>query len=417
MIDSSQGFATDVESITGNWPANPENWSYSSLKTAERCPLQWALTRASYPEIWAGAGYPPRPSPGALFGEIAHASLETVIRALESGGCESVRDDAAIGILKGLGGFTSVANSQISKRLQSLQENPRATNQIDGLETNLRARLPELRQIIQAMVTRVNLHAAARRTQSHILSARTDDISAGTRSGTLLEGSHPEVTLRAGALRAVGRVDLINVLEDGVELVDYKTGIEDDSHAEQLRSYALLWARDKRRNPSGDGPTTLTLTYSSHDVDVTTPTPQELDSLEIEWKARIIRVEDRIRYQPPPAVIDPEHCPTCPVRQMCRAYWERAVLSPSEVPDGQWFDYEGKAVGQIGARSWLFSGQDDRTPDLILRTGSDSSKFELNRSIRLLTILRSSDPDTGFPLGSFSRRSEIYHLTASDQVD
>ncbi len=55
------GFDTGVQDSSGRWPDLPRAWSYSSLKEAEECPRRWMLRRASYPQIWARQGYPPRP--------------------------------------------------------------------------------------------------------------------------------------------------------------------------------------------------------------------------------------------------------------------------------------------------------------------------------------------------------------------
>ena len=57
-------------------------------------------------------------------------------------------------------------------------------------------------------------------------------------------GSHPEATLQADDLRLWGRVDLLTVGHAKVDITDYKTGAENESHLDQLRFYAVLWDQD-----------------------------------------------------------------------------------------------------------------------------------------------------------------------------
>jgi hypothetical protein len=69
------------------WAAPPELFSFSSLKAVERCPLQWQLARSRYGDL---DGFPARPSPAAAEGEIVHAALERLFRALALEGCPAL---------------------------------------------------------------------------------------------------------------------------------------------------------------------------------------------------------------------------------------------------------------------------------------------------------------------------------------
>ena len=40
------------------WPEPPREMSVSSLRAIESCPRRWALSTASYPNLWRGIGYP-----------------------------------------------------------------------------------------------------------------------------------------------------------------------------------------------------------------------------------------------------------------------------------------------------------------------------------------------------------------------
>ncbi|MGH3435454.1 MAG: PD-(D/E)XK nuclease family protein [Sciscionella sp.] len=100
MTTEPARFATSVRSCWGIWPVPPASWSYSSLNDLEACPRRWMLSRAAYPELWEGSGYPPMPNTAALFGDVVHAALELLVRALVAADCESTGTAAAVAVLK-----------------------------------------------------------------------------------------------------------------------------------------------------------------------------------------------------------------------------------------------------------------------------------------------------------------------------
>jgi hypothetical protein len=102
------------------------------------------------------------------------------------------------------------------------------------------------------------------------------------RSGSLTAGVFAEIELRATQAGWKGKVDLLVISPDACEIVDFKTGAQDEQHRFQIRVYALLWSRDNELNPSGRLATRLILRYSGADVDVVPPTRAELDDLERE---------------------------------------------------------------------------------------------------------------------------------------
>ncbi len=354
---SADAFHTGVEAGRGQWP-NPPTWmSYSSLKEAELCPRRWALRRATYPDIWERAGYPDLPSLPALVGDITHNALEKILAEVVRHGCSSPASACAVEALKGLGGYTSVISEIASLRLQEYADNPRARDRVAALKTAIRARVPEMRHRVQAVLSRSALHpslGAAGRPAPRNGGPVAD--GSGFR-GPLEPGSHPEVSLRAAAIRWLGRADLLTVTADSAEIVDYKTGAADESHSEQLRIYALIWYGDRDLNPSATRASSLIITYPTEDVPVEAPNEDQLEVLERELRSRSDTVQDDLRARPPDARPSEALCSTCPVRQLCEEYWAfldrgEPTLTASTMARPVWGDIEVQLDARNGPRSW-----------------------------------------------------------------
>ncbi len=201
---------------------------------------RWSLSSASYPAVWDRSGYPQRPVVAALVGDVVHSALERVLRALHAEGCDSRVGTAAVSVLRQLGGYSVLVRDAIEEQLRRLESNPRMAPRVESLRALLKQRVPEIRQRVQSLVTRMPLGPSGPRPEGE----------AGGRRGPLGPGSYPEIELRARQLRFFGRVDLLSVQSDQVTLTDYRTGQPDSHHADQLRLYALLWQHDEELNPA-----------------------------------------------------------------------------------------------------------------------------------------------------------------------
>jgi len=398
MTGPTETFRTGVRASDGRWPSPPTTWSYSSLRDVEQCPRRWMLSRATYPELWSGWGYPSRPPVAALVGDIVHGVLELLVRRIRDAGCSSLADPAVVGLLKELGGYTRLVEDGIEHRLGELADNPRMADRIDSLRTALRARTPDMRQRVQALVARTPL----------LLSRTTDGGDAGP-SSSLTPGAHPEVELRAPALRLAGRVDLLVVDDEGCEITDYKTGAPDDHHVEQLRLYSLIWSRDDEHNPRSLPARRLTLSYPTHDVDVPPLDDVALDALAVATTAAIEAAESALQERPPPAFPQPEICGFCGVRQLCNDYWGSQTNLPGGAGDS--FDFEGTVVDQNGSRSWLLATTAE--PVLLLRTPSESVPFGIGDRLRLLGLRREEDEEVTLPVAVLTSASEVFPLTGA----
>jgi RecB family exonuclease len=362
------------------------------------------LSRATYPEVWSGRGYPPRPNVPALLGDVVHRALEIVLREFLARGCVSVRDPSAVVILKDLGGYSKLAERAIRELVDPLADNPRAAPRLDGLRAALLAKVPDIRQRVQVVVSRTALQPGPN---------TASDAPAEGERWPLGIGTHPEAALQATDLRLGGRVDLITLAEDGCRITDYKTGAADPHHSDQVRTYALLWTHDGVLNPSALPVRRLTLSYPTHDIDVEVPTGAELVVAAAEMAARIDAADLTLQERPPEARPAEGICRLCGVRQLCEDYWAELAIVPTargSTGEPQWFDLEATVASQNGPRSWLVTRDADQST-MLLRTPSEGTTFRVGDRVRLLNLLRGNDPEA-MPVGSMTQASEVFMLEA-----
>jgi hypothetical protein len=382
-------------------PDPPDRWSYSSLKAVETCPRRYVLSRGEYPGLWDRSGYPEVPSAAALFGDVVHDSLEVIVRALANHGCTSASGPEAIAVLKDLGGYSEVAKTMLAKRLTRLADNPRLAGEgRERLQDQLEHRIPEAREEIQHYLHRLTL---------------TPRQASGSGSGggnpryARDVGSHPEATLEADDLRLWGRIDLLTVGPAQVDITDYKTGAEDESHLDQLRFYAVLWDRDSVSNPDGAPAGKLTASYPSREVTIDAPDAEHLQTLVDTLTTRVANADDLVRSEEPSAQLG-DHCGFCSVRPLCSAYWSTST-DTATLKRGTWFDFEGTVVERNGIKSWWLSDLSPKENALLLRTTSAHHVFEPGQRLRLLGLRRDEDPDSDTVVAVLTQTSEVFLVT------
>jgi hypothetical protein len=405
-------FDPGVEASAGVWPKRPDLWSYSSLKEVESCPRRWMLTRAQYPDLWSGSGYPTIPAIAALFGDVVHGALETIVKALVAAGCESTRVAGAAQVLRQLGGITAVVEHALTDRLARLDGNPR----MDGdrgrrLGREIKDRVPEARAQVQAYLSRTALPAGSQPKGAAIPDGGNTGSSSRPQRRPVGAGAHPEITLTADELRLTGRVDLLTVADDAVRITDYKTGVEDPSHLDQLHTYALLWDLDRAANPSGRKVTDLTAAYPSREVSVPGPAEAKLRVLQQTFESRIAAADAELAAPMPAAITREDTCGFCQVRQLCGEYWDQVVPAPASVSPGAWFDYQGIVGPQNGVRSWWMMSRRTGRRELLLRTPSPSTALTSGSQIRVLGIRLEDDPEVDAFIGAMSASSEVFVVT------
>jgi len=381
----------------------PAMWSYSSLKDVEGCPRRYALSRADYPDLWEQHGYPRLPIPAAIRGDVVHSALEIIVKALVKAGCTSTRSAEGVAVLRGLGGYTKVAEDVLAKQLARFDGNPRLTSdRRDQLTRHLTDFVPQAREQIQTYLNRMELHPSA------VPGPNTPprDPAVRYRART---GDHPEKELVAESLRLRGRIDLLSVDADGAQITDFKTGAKDPAHQDQLQIYALLWNEDNLVNPDGLAVTELIAAYPSHNVASAAPTAEQLSRLRTGVATRVEAADAAASADDPVAILG-DHCGLCSVRGLCDTYWTSGTTATTKVPEGTWYDLAGTVVREHGVRSFVL--QEAKTSaEVLVRTPTPSYTVPMDRDIRILGARRVVGPDEeGALIAAVASVSEVLEL-------
>ncbi|MGD0779140.1 MAG: PD-(D/E)XK nuclease family protein [Candidatus Solibacter sp.] len=382
------------------WPAPPAPWHFSVLKEIEACPRRWALSAAAFPDVWEGVGYPPAVNSKALAGQVIHAVVSLACVALADAGCSRLRDAAAVEVLRRMGGFTNVLRQTIDRIIDRHRKNPRLRYSLDHVRNDLLQEIPAMRQQVQQHLQRVTLIP------------RRSPVT-GRGGGPLREGSYHELRLRAEDLDFVGIIDLLQ-LEDGhCTIWEFKTGAPDERHTEQLRTYGLLWASDKNRNPDGLPVHRLVLSYDHHVQELRPADTGMMATVLADLHKRVLAAAATIRDHPPVARPSPEHCRFCDVRHLCPEYWA-ALTTWREDERSAWVDVELRVGTARGPRSWdahllVAPGRTQETP-VVLVVAHTSSTASLSAGLhaRLLNV-RQSEAD-GVPIIAISALTEIFSI-------
>jgi hypothetical protein len=412
MTGEQQRFDTGIESSSAILPGPPPLWSFSSLQEVGACPRRYALSRAGYPDLWDGYGYPRVPAVAALFGNVVHDALDTIVKALVAAGCGSAQSPEAVNVLRQLGGYTAVIERAAETRLASLQGNPRLSDDLrQRIQRGLRGRVADARVQVQAYISNAII-TPGRSTHEGGPSAATSVPGADTPGARvpLSRGTHTEVMLTALELRLTGRLDLLRVSEAGAHITDYKTGAGSPSHAEQLRLYALLWDLDRDANPRRRPVVSLTAAYPGRDTAIPVPGEAELRNIEKQVTASIDLADAELASDVPRAVPSAENCVNCEVRHLCDAYWTTVVPDPSGLPDGARFDCQGVVGTAHGPHSWWLHPYGPDRAKLLIQA-PQSGRELLPGHVRILGLRLDGDTDSTVTVASMNAMTEVFRLT------
>ncbi len=378
------------------WPEAPAWMSYSTLSYLEACPRRWALSTAAYPSVWEESGYPRPPQQAALEGTVVHLSLQKITRALVERRCPSLIDESAILALRELGGYTAVVVGSLQLALQPYERNPRAAPLLEGIHRRLSAKVPEFRARVQRLLTRIR--PAERRAGG--LEPAVNHPGVESRS-QLVHGSYAEVEIRAIELGWRGFADLLTLSSTECEIRDFKTGVPKEEHVFQIRTYALLWARDRALNPTGRLADRLVLSYDESDTDVPAPDEGEIRQLENELRRRTAGAFTNLQDDPPEARPSPQNCEHCHVRHLCEEYWHLHARqrATNESANSGFRDVQIGLTGQHGPSSWdgvIQSGPDLKVGEpILLRTTNLQFELKSGQRVRLLNVhIRVPDEDS-----------------------
>jgi hypothetical protein len=316
-----------VAKVPTSWPPPPENMTVTAYEEINTCPRQWALSKADYPDLWQGQGYPPKLQVHAVKGSAVHLAVETITKKLVLAGCPSVQDPRATSVLKELGGYTKVVTDCVQRVIKRFADNPRSTRLIDSAERTLRGQTPDLRMRVQSILARLRLPPLPE------VPERSGAASAKVRR-PLAIGAYPEVELRAPRIRWKGKADLLVITDESCEITDFKTGAPDEAHGFQVEIYALLWSLDDELNPTHRTASRLVLAYSTGDVEVRPLSKDQLRVFEKDLLERRESADSALAMRPPEARPTLESCRYCGVRHLCDVYWAQDNRSdrPSSEP-------------------------------------------------------------------------------------
>ena len=389
-----ESFVTTV-GVSGVWPEMPSLWSFSALEEVALCPRRYALRRASYPDLWDGQGYPERVSEAALVGSAVHEGVELVLRELNRAGCASLAGAQAVAVIRGLGGFTEIAEGRIRNSLAKLALNPRMAPRLESIRQRLDRRCADMRRAIQSLVSQSSVtpvKPGPEGVQSVDRAARAQ----------LREGAHPEAGLIARAERFAGRIDLLVVHADHAVVIDFKTGQASDRHERQLHLYGLLWQLDDAANPDRLPVRSLVLGYVDGPKEVAVPTDWEALR---EGLREEIAIADSLVCQRWPPAVPSINCWHCPVRHMCDEYWESDfVVRDSGLA---FTDAAVRITSRNGPTSWVGTLSSGRSA-VLLRTRTEDADLPLGCDVRILDLLAGEGEDFEGLILTFTRSSEVF---------
>ena len=416
MTAGQRRLETGIESCAAVLPGPPALWSYSSLREVGACPRRYALSRARYPDLWDGRGYPRLPALPALFGDVVHNAVEKIVKALVAAGCESPQSAQAVSVLRALGGYTAVVELATTARLAALAGNPRLREDLrQRIERGLRDRVADARAQVQAYISTSVMGPLAGQPPGPGKAGGGPSSAQGAAAlrGPLSPGAHPEAVLTAGGLRLTGRVDLLRVSEAGADITDYKTGSESSSHQEQLDLYVLLWDLDRDANPSGLPATSLTAAYPGRDVSFPVPDESALREIEKSTAAAIAAANTEVASPVPRAVPSPDNCGRCDVRHLCGEYWcDVAATDPSALPDQASFDCQGMVGARHGEHSWWMYPDGDLGQKLLIQVPLAGPQLPSGDRVRILGLRIDADADTKTTVALMNSATEVFRMTA-----
>lgn len=324
--------------------------SFHYLTGAERCPRAVALRHSRYESIWSKHGYPDNPNLFALIGQIVHSSIQRIVSGLASHRCKSIRDPEAIQVLKELGGYSTVISSVTDATLKAFDGNPRFLRHNEQIASNLRTRMPQIREQVQVFLSR--LHWTLRSQYAEERPESGHRPSRGRKRTPLSDGIYSEIELIDPNLKWRGLADLLELDGTVCTITDLKTGQRSEAHKSQIMLYALLWRSDNELNPKSLLPTRLVLSYPDGDETLSPPTSQELDLLALELRTRTDQVRSKMDAPPPEANVSEENCKSCGVRLICQEYWSPEKRPKAAQVQTGYDDIELVLLRQLGQTTW-----------------------------------------------------------------
>ena len=326
----------------------PSLFSFSSLNEIETCPLSWILKTAKYPEIWSKRGYPDNVNLSAFKGRVVHEALEKINKNLATLDGSGETTPSVVFALKKLGGISEILKKSIEASIKQLSENPRVIDHIEYIRNCCYRDLPNLRVQTQSLLSRIGKIKQGKTKYRQHSSAIDKSPS------QLSDGTYSEFIISLAMLRMVGVIDLLTITQDEIEIRDFKTGAEKDSHRSQMMIYALLWYNNYQNNPESRIANRIVISYNHGDLELPGPNVAELSQLEAELMDRIESATEAVSSLNPTANPSSENCCYCSVRHLCDDYWLFDSKGETNQIHNHNFiaDLQIRLEGQYGHKTW-----------------------------------------------------------------
>ena len=223
------------------WAKVPEQFSFSSLQTIESCPRRWQLLRSAWGDH---ARFPERPHPAALEGSIVHEAIELLVRALGRRGMPSIGSSLFREAIEDID-FWGYFSRETNRWNEKLAAHPRS-GPFFVLRTPPRELANRAIRLFREQYTALNVEPFIHDAGAAAVGSGNDDVMDLLRG----RGALSEVEVKHPTIPFHGIIDLVELVEDDVQVVDFKTGKQKDAHELQLQMYAVLWWRQTGVRPS-----------------------------------------------------------------------------------------------------------------------------------------------------------------------
>lgn len=324
------------------WTSGPERWSNTTLNGVDECPRRWQLARSAWGEF---PRYPERYHPAAIEGIIVHDGIDLLSRACGRLGRPSLGTGRFRQALDESRFFTSFATA-IDEWNERLRRHPRH-GPLFSLRTSPQELANRAVRLFREQYQAADGEPAERAERGRASGVTDPQLQVQLESRGLLS----EVELHHPTLSFTGKIDRVQLSEEGVDVVDFKTGAPKPGHQTQLERYAVLWWRN-----AGVVPARATAQYLN--TSVSWPlTEADLERAEAELEREINLAEKALR-QRPAAGKPGAPCRFCPVRARCAEGWAHVDAGKSK--DGT-VDIELELITDPGPSGFLANsrgGQD-----------------------------------------------------------
>ena len=370
------------------WAGPPDVFSHSALADIGECPRRWQLTHSQFGTLQR---FPARPRPSSVEGQIIHALLERLFRALAIAGCPQIGSDEFRACVESVD-LAGELRRQLQEHERRLSEHPRgAACRIASTAIDLRNRV--IRLFRSEYRADGDWRADGRAERIGVTAVA---LTCAERAGEFARGP-AEIRLEHPSLPFVGVIDLVRYEAGRPVIVDFKTGQAKAEHRGQVRTYALLWLRCR-----GELPSRAQVRYPSGTVQVAI-SERDLFAAETELAERISGARTALESAPAPCSPG-EQCRWCDVRQYCDDYWTSP--QPRAQNAGSFLDVQVAPIGVPSCSGFTARDGVDKEMHVVFdeQCGVLHGPFKAGEVVRVLGAVRQAKNEV-----RLIEASEVFH--------